>query len=131
MGWFVGHLGLNGPLRQYFSLYRAVSQRGRKKIEKIDERKISKQPPPAPIARAIGPCPTMVRISTGTAVYAAPSHHPTSPTIYRCCSPLGHVIKINLYSGWLKINMAKSLLLKCSHSHLAPLIALHRQRHRK
>ena len=31
--------GLNGPLRQYFSLYRAVSQRVRKKREKIDERK--------------------------------------------------------------------------------------------
>ena len=24
-GWFVGCFGLNGPLRQYFSLYRAVS----------------------------------------------------------------------------------------------------------
>ena len=27
--------GFDGPLRQYFSLYRAVSQRGRKKREKI------------------------------------------------------------------------------------------------
>ena len=26
VGWLVG-LGFNGPLRQYFSLYRAVSQR--------------------------------------------------------------------------------------------------------
>ena len=26
--WLVGCFGLNGPLRQYFSLYRAVSQRG-------------------------------------------------------------------------------------------------------
>ena len=25
--WFVGSFGFNGPLRQYFSLYRAVSQR--------------------------------------------------------------------------------------------------------
>ena len=30
-------LGFKGPLRQYFSLYRAVSQRGRKKKEMIDE----------------------------------------------------------------------------------------------
>ena len=32
--WLVGCLGLNGPLRQYFSLYRAVSQRegGRKEL---------------------------------------------------------------------------------------------------
>ena len=27
VGWLVGFLRLNGPLRQYFSLYRAVSQR--------------------------------------------------------------------------------------------------------
>ena len=27
----VGCFGFNGPLRQYFSLYRAVSQRGRKR----------------------------------------------------------------------------------------------------
>ena len=26
VGWLVGCFGLNGPLRQYFSLYRAVSQ---------------------------------------------------------------------------------------------------------
>ena len=37
--WLVGCFGFNGPLRQYFSLYRVVSQRGRKKREKIDERK--------------------------------------------------------------------------------------------
>ena len=33
LGWF----WFNRPLRQYSSLYRAVSQRGRKKREKIDE----------------------------------------------------------------------------------------------
>ena len=33
IGWLVG-FGFNGPLRRYFSLYRAVSQReGRKRIE--------------------------------------------------------------------------------------------------
>ena len=42
--------GVNGLLRQYFSKYRAVFQRGRKKKEKIDDRKMSKQPPPAPAA---------------------------------------------------------------------------------
>ena len=36
--WLVSCFGFNGPLRQYFSLYRAVFQRGRKKREKIDER---------------------------------------------------------------------------------------------
>ena len=33
-GWLVGCFGLNGPLRQYFSLYRAVSQRAGEREEK-------------------------------------------------------------------------------------------------
>ena len=33
VGWLVGY-GFNGPLRQYFSLYRAVSQREGKRDEK-------------------------------------------------------------------------------------------------
>ena len=32
--WLVGCFGLNGPLRQYFSLYRAISQRERERKEK-------------------------------------------------------------------------------------------------
>ena len=32
--WLVGCFGLNGPLRQYFSLYRAVSQREGEREEK-------------------------------------------------------------------------------------------------
>ena len=46
VGWLVDCFGFNDPLGQYFSLYRAVSQRGRKKGEKTDERKMSKQPHP-------------------------------------------------------------------------------------
>ena len=39
VGWLVG-FGFNGPLRQYFSLYRAVSHRqGEREKEKIDESK--------------------------------------------------------------------------------------------
>ena len=37
-GWgrgLVGCFGLNGPLRQYFSLYRAVFQREGERIEKL------------------------------------------------------------------------------------------------
>ena len=33
-GWLVGCFGLNGPLRQYFSLYRVVSQREGERKEK-------------------------------------------------------------------------------------------------
>ena len=32
--WLVGCFGLNGPLRQYFSLYQAVSQREGERREK-------------------------------------------------------------------------------------------------
>ena len=55
-------LGLNGPLRQYFSLYRAVSQREGERGEKGKGRvKMSKPTPPAPTASAIGPCPTIIQ----------------------------------------------------------------------
>ena len=38
VGWLVGCFGFNGPLRQYFSLYRAVlPKRGRKRRERTDE----------------------------------------------------------------------------------------------
>ena len=61
-GWLVG-FGLNGPSRQYFSLYRAVSQtEGERKKEMTDERKMSKQPSPAPTASAVGPCPTALEV---------------------------------------------------------------------
>ena len=43
----VGCFGFNGPLRQYFSLYRAVSQREGERGERIDESK-SVQTTPTP-----------------------------------------------------------------------------------
>ena len=62
VGW-VGCIGFNGPLRQYFSLYRAVYQREGERGEKGYMRvKMSKQPPPAPTASAVGPCPTIIQI---------------------------------------------------------------------
>ena len=62
--WLVGCFGLNGPLRQYFSLYRADSQREGERKEVIDEiKKMAKQPPPAPTTSAIGPCSTIIQIS--------------------------------------------------------------------
>ena len=39
VGWLVGCFGFNGPLRQYFSLYQAVSQRKGERGERIDESK--------------------------------------------------------------------------------------------
>ena len=60
VGWF-GCFGLNGPLRQYFSLYRAVSQREGERGEKgIDESKNVQTIPPAPTTSAVGPCRTVI-----------------------------------------------------------------------
>ena len=78
VGWLVGCLGFHGPLRQYFSLYRAVSQR---EGERIDKSKNVQTTPPAPIASAIGPCPTVIKIvgrpSTGSLPSTiAPPDHP-------------------------------------------------------
>ena len=41
----VGCLGFTSPLRQYISLYQAVSQRGRNREERIDKRKPIQTPP--------------------------------------------------------------------------------------
>ena len=78
MGWSVGCFGLNGPLRQYFRLYRAVSQREGERKEKWQTReKMSKLPPPAPAASAKRHCPTIIQFRR------TPRHlkftHPTTP----------------------------------------------------
>ena len=83
VGWLVGCFGFNDPLRQYFSLYRAVSQREGERGEKGQMRvKMSKQPPPAPTASAVGPCPTEIQIvgrpDTGSLPSTiAPPDHPS------------------------------------------------------
>ena len=74
----------NGPLRQYFNLYRAVSQREGGRREKWQIRdKMSKHPPsPAPTASEVGPCPTIIQIIRTPwhwKLCPAPSHHPPSP----------------------------------------------------
>ena len=82
LNWLVGCIGFNGPLRQYLSLYQAVSQREGEREEKgIDESKMSKRPPPAPTTSAVGPCPTVIQIvgrpGTGSLPSTiAPPDHP-------------------------------------------------------
>ena len=69
-GWSVGWFGFNGLLRHYFSLYRAVSQREGERGEKGQMRvKMYKQPPPAPTASAVGPCPTVIQNSRTPQLY--------------------------------------------------------------
>ena len=81
--WETVVVGFSGPLRQYFSLYQAVSQREGERGEKGQRRvKLSKQPPPALTASAIGPWPTIIQIvgrpGTGSLhrIIAPPNHNP-------------------------------------------------------
>ena len=83
LGWLVGWFGFNGPLRQYFSLYRAVSKGEGERRERIDESKNVQTTPPAPTASAVGPCPTVIKIvgrpGTGNLPSTiAPPDHPLS-----------------------------------------------------
>ena len=58
VSWLVGCFGFNGPLRQYFSLYRAVSQkRGRKRREWIDESKNVQTTPTRTYCKCSRPLP--------------------------------------------------------------------------
>ena len=72
--------GLNGRLRQYYSLYRAVSQREGERGKKGQTREYPNNPP-APTASAEGPCPTVIQIvgcpDTGSLPSTiAPPDHP-------------------------------------------------------
>ena len=69
IAWLVGCFGFNGPLRQYFSLYQAVSQRegegegeGEGWRNYRREEKMSKQSPPAPTASTGSHCPIAIQI---------------------------------------------------------------------
>ena len=56
--WLVGCFGFNGPLRQYFSLYRAVSQReGEREEKKIEESKNVQTTPTSTYCKRNRPLP--------------------------------------------------------------------------
>ena len=79
--WLVGCFGFNGPLRQYFSLYQAVSQREGERGERIDESKNVQTTPTRTYGKRKGPCPTVIqsvgRPGTGSLPSTiAPPDHP-------------------------------------------------------
>ena len=81
------YFGFNGPLRQYFSLYRAVSQRaGRKRRKRIDERKNVQTTPTRTYCKRNRPLPYYhpdQQDAPELEVYPAPLHHPTTPYLKR------------------------------------------------
>ena len=78
IGWLVGCFGLNGPLRQYFSLYRAVSKRGRKNREMIDERKNVQITPTRTYCKHSKPLPYSIQISRTPRQWKITQHHRTT-----------------------------------------------------
>ena len=56
VGWLVG-VGFNGPLRQYFSLYRAISQREGERGKRIDESKNVQTTPTCTYCKCSRPLP--------------------------------------------------------------------------
>ena len=78
--WLVGCFGFNGPLRQYFSLYRTVSQREGERAERIDESKNVQTIPTRSYCKRNRPCPIVIKIvgRPGTAslpsTIAPPTH---------------------------------------------------------
>ena len=84
LSWLVGCFGLNGPFRQYFSLYRAVPQREGERKEVIDEKKnvkplrwsggamvLGKRPVPGrpTILIRVGQGPTALAVGAGGVVW--------------------------------------------------------------
>ena len=78
-GWLVGWFGFNGPLRQYFNLYRAVSQREGVRKENDRRGKNVQTIQPAPAASAVGPCPTVIKIVGRPGTGSLQHHRPTRP----------------------------------------------------
>ena len=105
----VGCFGLNGPLRQYFSLYRAVSQREGERAEKrIDESKNVQTTPTTPTTSAVGPCPTVIQIvgRPGTeslpSTIAPPDHPRKLRNFDRILLPDIDTISSNTHISWLQ-----------------------------
>ena len=81
IGWLVGCFGFNGPLRQYFSLYRSVSQREGERGERIEESKNVQTTPTRTYCKRNRPLPYFYQIvgrpGTGSLPSTiAPPDHP-------------------------------------------------------
>ena len=76
--WLVGSFGFNGPLRQYFSLYRAVSQREGERGERIDESKNVQTTPTRTYCKRNRPLPYCNRNSRTPRHWKLTQHHRTT-----------------------------------------------------
>ena len=80
MVWLVGCFGFNGPLRQYFSLYRAVCQREGERGERIDESKNVQTTPTRIYCKRNRPLPYCYQNCRTPRHWKFTQHHRTTPT---------------------------------------------------
>ena len=101
LGWLVGWLfWVLRPFETVFqSISRRLPKRGRKRNERTDESKMSKQPPPAPTASAVGPCPTVIQIIG----------HPGTGSLHSTIAPPEHPL---LTSYILNFNFKSNIIIQ-------------------
>ena len=92
--WLVGCFGFNGPLRQYFSLYRAVSQRAGERKGKRQTREKNIHTTPT-ITSGVGPCPAIYRSSRTPRHWKFTQHHRTTRPPDHPTTPYTVVYKIH------------------------------------
>ena len=104
LDWLVGCFWFNGPFRQYFSLYRAVSQREGERGERIDESKNVQTTPTHTYCKRNRLLPYCYQnCRTALEVYPAPSHHPTNPSLIgarTCMRVYMHSAGLDAQSEW-------------------------------
>ena len=107
-GWLVGWFGLNGPLRQYFSLYRAVSQREGERRERIDESKNVQTTPTRTYCKRSRPLPYCNQNCRTPRHWKFTQHHRTTrpppqgkESLDRCAPQLqrGSIAHVHM-TGW-------------------------------
>ena len=86
VGWLVGCFWAWRPFETVFqSISGRLPKRGRERRERIDESKNVQTTPPAPTARAVGPCPTLIQTSRTPRHWKFTQDHRTTrppPTIH-------------------------------------------------
>ena len=106
VGWLVGCVRFNGPLRQYFSLYRAVSQKEGERRERIDESKNVQTTPTRTYCKRNRPLPYCNQNCRTPRHWKLTQHHRTTRP--------PQTIMVIISFGVPKILMIKAELLRVS-----------------
>ena len=111
--WLVGCFGFNGPLRQYFSLYRAVSQREGERGERTDESKNVQTTPTRTYCKRNRPLPYCNQNCRTPRHWKLTQHHRTTRP------PPCFVQNAKLMTLGVQIKALKGEWLNCMHCTLS------------